>query len=231
MQMLNTAQIGLALPVSTSYDSWNKKIHRENKAQQLDRSFQSGSLNILSHVSCRWATTSGKHKRADKIDKVKQGVISKIFDMNIIPQKSTPWQMHRRYQKNKETHKTCAIVSHGELWVSNQKLKLCLGAAENDSYYGELTGSWRPNVGADMEEMVRFHAEAHQVWRNHQETHPIHPGEVMCFVSVCFTCFPSDSIPATHEVMKQTTWEKEKPSETENQFGKDHISQSDDFSV
>ena len=73
MQMLNTAQIGLALPVSTSYDSWNKKIHRENKAQQLDRSFQSGSLNILSHVSCRWPRHQENTKELTKLTKSSKG--------------------------------------------------------------------------------------------------------------------------------------------------------------
>ena len=69
----------------------------------------------------------------------------------------------------------------------------------------------RRSVGADMEEMVRFHSEAHQVWRNHQETHPIHPGEVMCFACQSVSRVSLQILPAPHEVMKQNTGEKKSP--------------------
>ena len=160
------------------------------------------------------------------------------------PQKGTPLQMYRRYctppkKKHKETHKTCAILSHGELWVSNPMLKFCLDATKHDSEYlaygfmapnNSCAISWCPHGSHGQ-----LHSEAHQVWRNHQETHPIHPGEVTCFVSTCFTCFPSLDSTSTKR-SHETKYSRQRILPQKNQWnwkwlGKDKTSQSDDFTV
>ncbi len=123
-----------------------------NKAQRLDRSFQSGSLNILSATvhAGQVATTSGKHKGANK---VKQGMVSKIFNINIIPSKRHTLAdvqeiLYPPPKKKIKKHTRLVRSCH---MVNSESLIQCWNFAwmpRNMTHSIWLTGSWRQTTHA-----------------------------------------------------------------------------------